>query len=600
MYDRANRKPKADPRAIAVPAAPAPVQRAAAPMPYHSLPGSVGLTQPNRTGLPDGLKSGLEGLSGLSMDDVRVHRGSSRPAAIQAHAYTQGSEIHLAPGQERHLAHEAWHVVQQKQGRVAPTMQLGDTAINDDHGLEGEADRMGERAAQTGASAPQAAAPVQRAGVAAPVVQRSVLHIQNDEGDWVYYSDLEVVQRGRRLTTFPTKAAAQKFDDKLAADTDVVGSALTTSQDRDRRVPTPFGYMDSKLTAKVRHQSQGPHSLSFIAFEQRLQNRLRKGQFDELAHQVLTPDTAKALMKAEYNLDDDDGALERYVLDYTSLYGEFARRLKNDTDHGVGSAFHLVARKLLQLHPYTTYNGGKSTYQDEDRHGILGSSTIDSKSRFRNAKQYQTYLQTRGDMFHSSDEEEEGYEPQSESTPFVFTAVTPRDRRYSRKAKASGSKKRKKTPETSSSSKGVGVDTGLSSSSEEKPKKKQPKKSAKVVARDTVRFYGHDFSPNTPNIRDGGQCFWDTMRHYGFNDEQLNNAARAAGLTVDTAVEAGEIPDFIAALNKEVNETVWVRLVTYDLATLEEQDYVDMGDGDEKLYIALFNDGTDGHYVPEL
>lgn len=146
MYDRANRKPKADPRASAGPAARAPVQRAAAPTPYHSLPGSVGLTQPNRTGLPDGLKSSIEGLSGLSMDDVRVHRGSSRPATIQAHAYTQGSEIHLAPGQERHLAHEAWHVVQQKQGRVAPTMRLGDTAINDDAGLEGEADRMGDRA----------------------------------------------------------------------------------------------------------------------------------------------------------------------------------------------------------------------------------------------------------------------------------------------------------------------------------------------------------------------------------------------------------------------------------------------------------------------
>jgi len=146
VYDRANRKPKAEPRTSAAPAAAAPVQRAAAPMPYHSLPGSVGLAQPNRTGLPGGLKAGIEALSGLSMDDVRVHRGSSRPAAIQAHAYTQGSEIHLAPGQERHLAHEAWHVVQQKQGRVAPTMQFGDTAINDDAGLEGEADRMGDRA----------------------------------------------------------------------------------------------------------------------------------------------------------------------------------------------------------------------------------------------------------------------------------------------------------------------------------------------------------------------------------------------------------------------------------------------------------------------
>jgi hypothetical protein len=35
---------------------------------------------PNRTGLPDGLKSGMEALSGLSMDAVRVHRNSLKPA----------------------------------------------------------------------------------------------------------------------------------------------------------------------------------------------------------------------------------------------------------------------------------------------------------------------------------------------------------------------------------------------------------------------------------------------------------------------------------------------------------------------------------------
>ena len=67
---------------------------------------------------------------------------------MQAHAYTQGSDIHVAPGQERHLAHEAWHVVQQAQGRVQPTMQLQGTAINDDPALEQEADLMGESAMQ--------------------------------------------------------------------------------------------------------------------------------------------------------------------------------------------------------------------------------------------------------------------------------------------------------------------------------------------------------------------------------------------------------------------------------------------------------------------
>lgn len=101
----------------------------------------------NNTGLPDSLKNGIENLSGYSMDDVKVHYNSSQPATLQAHAYAQGTDIHIAPGQEKHLPHEAWHVVQQKQGRVKPTMQMkGNVPVNDNEGLEKEADSMGSRA----------------------------------------------------------------------------------------------------------------------------------------------------------------------------------------------------------------------------------------------------------------------------------------------------------------------------------------------------------------------------------------------------------------------------------------------------------------------
>lgn len=104
----------------------------------------------NNTGLPNNLKSGIENLSGYSMDDVKVHYNSSKPAQLQAHAYAQGTDIHLASGQEKHLPHETWHVVQQKQGRVKPTMQFkGRVNINDDVGLEREADIMGVKALQT-------------------------------------------------------------------------------------------------------------------------------------------------------------------------------------------------------------------------------------------------------------------------------------------------------------------------------------------------------------------------------------------------------------------------------------------------------------------
>ena len=104
--------------------------------------------EPNRTGMPDGLKAGIESLSGIDMSDVRVHANSDKPAQLNALAYTQGNEIYLEAGEERNLPHEAWHAVQQKQGRVRATMQMREFGINDDLPLEQEADMMGAKAAQ--------------------------------------------------------------------------------------------------------------------------------------------------------------------------------------------------------------------------------------------------------------------------------------------------------------------------------------------------------------------------------------------------------------------------------------------------------------------
>jgi hypothetical protein len=127
------------------------------------------LQQNNTTGLPDHLKSGIENLSGHSMDDVKVHYNSHKTAPLQAHAFAQGTDIHIGSGQEKHLAHEAWHVVQQKQGRVKPTLQLkGSINVNDDASLEKEADIMGSKALSHQAPA----VPLSPLKVSQPVVQR--------------------------------------------------------------------------------------------------------------------------------------------------------------------------------------------------------------------------------------------------------------------------------------------------------------------------------------------------------------------------------------------------------------------------------------------
>lgn len=117
------------------------------------------------TGLPVGLRTGIQALSGLSLDRVKVHYNSFQPAQLNAHAYAQGDEIHLAPGQEQHLAHEAWHVVQQREGRAHATGRIGGQALNDDAGLEREADLMGSEAASIGA---QAAPPLRQRSLSAP------------------------------------------------------------------------------------------------------------------------------------------------------------------------------------------------------------------------------------------------------------------------------------------------------------------------------------------------------------------------------------------------------------------------------------------------
>ena len=107
----------------------------------------------NKTGMPDELKEGVENLSGEDMSDVKVTYNSDKPAQLQANAYASGNDIHIAPGQEKSLPHEAWHVVQQKQNRVKPTTKTKNgELINDDPAFEKEADVMGEKALQLKAS----------------------------------------------------------------------------------------------------------------------------------------------------------------------------------------------------------------------------------------------------------------------------------------------------------------------------------------------------------------------------------------------------------------------------------------------------------------
>ncbi len=176
--------------------------------------------QPNKTGLPDRLKTGIERLSGYSMDDVRVHYNSAKPAQLQAHAYAQGTEIHLASGQEKHLPHEAWHVVQQKQGRVTPTIQMKGLQINDDEGLEKEADVMGASALQVLETDPMqssdrtGAHPTAR--LAMPIVQsRGVMQLSTDESQSTHMAAVDRQMAVMKMEKSQLKITAIRSGEQL-------------------------------------------------------------------------------------------------------------------------------------------------------------------------------------------------------------------------------------------------------------------------------------------------------------------------------------------------------------------------------------------------
>ena len=110
----------------------------------------------NRTGMPDELKAKMENTLSTDFSQVRIHPNSSTATDVGALAYTQGTDVHFAPGQfkpessagQQLLGHELTHVVQQRQGRVQPTSEVAGLPVNDSPVLEAEADEMGKKASK--------------------------------------------------------------------------------------------------------------------------------------------------------------------------------------------------------------------------------------------------------------------------------------------------------------------------------------------------------------------------------------------------------------------------------------------------------------------
>jgi hypothetical protein len=117
--------------------------------------------------------------------------------------------------------------------------------------------------------------------------------------------------------------------------------------------------------------------------------------------------------------------------------------------------------------------------------------------------------------------------------------------------------------------------------------------------RDAVEFEGHLFSPNVEDVRDLGQCLWDTLRWLGVPPIKLAAAAEQAELTVDAHVNVQELAPLLVALNHQ-GVQIRIRLVGFDLIDLAVREAITYGDAGPMAYIGLFMQGEDGHFVPGI
>ena len=291
--------------------------------------------KPNNTGLPNQLKSGIESLSSYSMDDVKVHYNSSKPAQLNAHAYAQGTDIHVASGQERHLPHEAWHVVQQKQGRVQPTKQLkGKVNINDDDGLEREADVMGAKALQMRCSK-------NKYRIRSNIGIRTVQMEKRYRGGYYAERDPYTIHRTQAL------ARAHERDLRIRGLNKI-----------KMRVPTMYTYTKTKSQNVLSIAKQGPHTFAHKGLMVPLQETRTKGRLKRIFDaQVITPAKFQQILDTEVIRGTGDGGdmrarLDRAIVDYRVLYVN-TRTLFRTRGAELIQIKHNI-NKLMNMNPYQT------------------------------------------------------------------------------------------------------------------------------------------------------------------------------------------------------------------------------------------------------
>jgi hypothetical protein len=147
------------------------VQKKEAPFFQPKEGGEHSFFQPQAGQLPAVVQAKMENTMGEDFSGVNIHQNSAEATGMNALAFTQGENVHFAPGQynpgtrsgQELIGHEFAHVKQQRQGRVQTSVQMKGRNVNNDSSLEAEADALGRRAAGASAEPGSAALGLRRA-----------------------------------------------------------------------------------------------------------------------------------------------------------------------------------------------------------------------------------------------------------------------------------------------------------------------------------------------------------------------------------------------------------------------------------------------------
>ncbi|MCB9235678.1 MAG: DUF4157 domain-containing protein [Bacteroidia bacterium] len=176
----------------------------------NEQPGQEGKTgtQGSKTGMPETVQTKMEQSFGTDFSNVNIHQNSGEASSMNALAYTQGNDVHFAPGQfkpdtsqgQELLGHELTHVVQQRAGRVQPTAQEKGFSVNDDKSLESEADTMGAKAARGESTSMHTGG--NNAGAFNPAQKKSVVQakkLKTHQGEFEDVSYTTIKQDGKEI-----------------------------------------------------------------------------------------------------------------------------------------------------------------------------------------------------------------------------------------------------------------------------------------------------------------------------------------------------------------------------------------------------------------